>query len=472
MADGGMLFEFILGISLASHAAPGFNILMPYRICLLAVMLALPALADEYPQWLGPQRDGVYRETGIVTTFPKAGPKVLWRAPVAAGYSQPAVAPGKVIVTDHVLKEGAKNPKNPFQRGSLPGNERVLCLDDADGHVLWKVEYDCPYTISYASGPRATPAIEGERVYTFGAEGDLYCIDLASGKVVWNKKLKGPAPIWGFSASPLIEGDNLIVLSSGHPVLTAFNKTTGEIAWTALESKEPGYSPPMIHTLGGRRELVQWYSEALAALDPKTGKPIWALPYGPARMGVSITTPLRIPNDTFILSTQYEGCAAIQIVNDEPKLLWHKASKGRAVTALHSLHSPLAYTHGQILGINNTGEMLSIDPADGHILWRTTEPTLGKSEPVQWTAAFITPWKPSPQEPAKQIFIANEKGDLIIAHVEDKGYHEIARAHLLEPTNADAQRLVVWSHPAYAHQSLYWRNDKELIRVSLADKAE
>jgi len=443
---------------------------MTYRFFLLLISVTSPAFADEYPQWLGPQRDGIYREKDIVTSFPKDGPKVLWRAPVAAGYSQPAVAPGKVILTDHILNQGTQAPKDPFKRGSLAGIERVLCLDDADGHVLWKVEYDCPYTISYASGPRATPAIDGERVYTLGSEGNVYCIDINSGKVAWNKKLEGQPAIWGFSAAPLVEGDNLVVLSSGHPVLTAFNKTTGEIAWTALESKEPGYSPPMIQTIAGQRELIQWYPDALTALDPKTGKQIWSLPYGPARMGVSIATPLRISNDTFILSTQYEGCAAIQVKDNTPKLLWHVASKGRAVSTLHALHSPLVYTNSQILGINNTGEMLSISATDGHVLWRTNQPTLGDAEPVKWTAAFITPWQPDPDQPAKQIFIANEKGDLIIAHVDDKGYTETSRAHLLQPTNVDAQRLVVWSHPAYAHQSAYWRNDKELIRVSL--KAE
>jgi len=196
------------------------------------------------------------------------------------------------------------------------------------------------------------------------------------------------------------------------------------------------------------------------------------LPYGPARVGVTIATPLRIPNDTFILSTQYEGCAAIQITNDEPKLLWHAASKGRAVTALHALHSPMVFHMGQILGINNTGEMLSIDPADGHILWKTNQPTLGEADSVKWTAAFITPWQPEADQPAKQIFIANEKGDLMIGHVDTKGYMEVSGAHLLEPTNADAQRLVIWSHPAYAHQSFYWRNDKEMIRVSLSEKAK
>src|SRR4029077_17516219 len=113
-----------------------------------------------------------------------------------------------------------------FARGSLPGVERVLCLDDTDGHQLWKVEYDCPYTISYASGPRTTPAIEGDRVYTLGSEGNIYCIDINSGKVAWKKKLEGQPPIWGYSGSPLIAGDNLIILSSGHPVLTAFNKAT------------------------------------------------------------------------------------------------------------------------------------------------------------------------------------------------------------------------------------------------------
>jgi outer membrane protein assembly factor BamB len=438
---------------------------------LVLLTAALLTRADDYPQWFGPQRDNVYREQNVLTAFAKEGAKFLWRAPVAAGYSQPVVGGNKVIVTDHMLKEGVAMPKDPFKRGTLAGVERVLCFNDTDGKQLWKVEYDCPYTVSYAAGPRATPIIDGNRVYTLGAEGNVYCIDIESGKAVWNQRLPGKPAIWGYAGSPLIDGDRLILLSSGHPLLTALNKNTGEAVWTALEAsgeRGPGYSPPMIHTLGGKRQLIQWYPEGLASLDPASGKVNWNFPFGPARQGISITTPLLINGDTFIVSTQYEGCAAIQVKDNQPKLLWHVASKGRAVSTLHTLHSQMLFHDGRIFGINNPGQLLCIDPADGHVVWSNKQPTLGDADPIQWTAAFITPWQPEADQPPRQFFIANEKGDAIVCNLSAKGYTELSRTHILDPVNTDAGRPVIWCHPAYAHQSIYWRNDRELIRVSLA----
>src|SRR5215211_369103 len=203
---------------------------------LLVCAAALPARADDWPQWLGPKRDGVWRGEGLLNAFPKDGLKVRWRVPVAAGYSSPAVAGGRVFVTDRVPAANAQKPADPFQRVTLPGVERVLCFNEADGKPIWKREYDCPYTVSYASGPRTTPAVDGDRVYTLGAEGDLNCLEAATGHVVWSKKLSGdnaPTPMWGFAGHPLVDGDRLICLTAGKDaVATAFNKKTGDVIWT------------------------------------------------------------------------------------------------------------------------------------------------------------------------------------------------------------------------------------------------
>jgi outer membrane protein assembly factor BamB len=435
----------------------------------LALVFALTTVADEYPQWLGPRRDNVYREKSVLESFPPAGLKTLWRAPVAGGYSQVAIAPGKVIVTDHRLEEGAAPPKDPFDRNALPGTERVLCLDDDNGHVLWKVEYDCPYSISYAAGPRTTPAIDGDRVYTLGAQGHLYCIDINSGKPAWNKKLPGKPTIWGFAGSPLVEGDLLIILSAGNPLLTAFHKSTGEVAWTAGQAKDPGYVPPTPMTLNSQRQIIQYYPEGLLAVDPIDGKVLWQLAYGPEENGVTIVTPLQVAPDTFVLTSQYNGMAAVQISPDnQPKLLWHQKQKGRTISTLQSLHSQMVFHDGHVLGVHNTGQLLCVDPKDGHVVWSDPKPLLGDTDPIRWTAAFLTPWKPDPDQPPKHFFLATEKGDLILCDLSVKdGYKEISRTHLLDPTNVDAQRPVLWCHPAYAHQSIYWRNDRELIRASL-----
>src|SRR5262245_4745852 len=129
-------------------------------------LIADVARADDWPQWLGPQRDGVWREPGLLTKFPAGGPAVRWRTPIGAGYSGPVVAQGRAFITDRVLADGTTNPEDPFGRTRVEGKERVLCLEEATGKPLWKYEYDCPYTVSYAAGPRATPAVAGDKVYT------------------------------------------------------------------------------------------------------------------------------------------------------------------------------------------------------------------------------------------------------------------------------------------------------------------
>src|SRR6185437_16149616 len=136
----------------------------------VSTLLTLPmsVRADDWPQWLGPQRDAIWRETGILDKFPPGGPKVRWRTPIGSGYSGPAVAQGRVYLTDRILDEGAKKPDNPFRSPPVAGKERILCLNEKTGELLWKHEYDCTYRISYADGPRATPLVHDGRVYTLG----------------------------------------------------------------------------------------------------------------------------------------------------------------------------------------------------------------------------------------------------------------------------------------------------------------
>ena len=205
--------------------------------CILA--LSAVSLADDWPQWLGPQRDGVWRETGILDVFPAEGPKINWRLPIGGGYAGPAVADGRVYVTDRIHGEGAH------------GQERVLCLDAATGRVAWAREYECRYEISYPAGPRVAPLVDGGKLYTLGAEGNLFCLNATDGKVVWSRELKKDygvkAPMWGFAGHPLIDGNRLICLVAGTgTTAVAFDKETGKELWRALHSEEPGYSSPMI----------------------------------------------------------------------------------------------------------------------------------------------------------------------------------------------------------------------------------
>src|SRR5438105_2086462 len=157
-----------LNVRALRERAPGGESLRRHdevaRLLTGAAFAASSLRADDWPQWLGPQRDGVWREIGILEKFPAEGPKVRWRAPIGAGYTGPAVANGRVYVMDRQLAQGASNSSNPFARGEIPGTERVLCLKEDDGEILWKHEYDCPYAVSYPAGPRATPTVHDGKV--------------------------------------------------------------------------------------------------------------------------------------------------------------------------------------------------------------------------------------------------------------------------------------------------------------------
>jgi outer membrane protein assembly factor BamB len=195
------------------------NVALWPRFWLIAASWSLSASADDWPQWLGPRRDSVWRETGIVEKFSDKGPPIRWRANIGGGYAGPSVEQGRVYVVDRQLATGTKNPADPFARGVIAGSERVLCLNESDGKVLWKYEYDCPYSVSYPAGPRAAPLVREGKVYTLGAEGNLVCLDTVSGKVVWardfKRELGAKTPMWGFAGHPLLDGQRLICLAAG-----------------------------------------------------------------------------------------------------------------------------------------------------------------------------------------------------------------------------------------------------------------
>jgi outer membrane protein assembly factor BamB len=430
--------------------------------------LAAPLLADDWPQWLGPQRDSVWRETGILQKFPTNGVTVRWRTPVGGGYAGPAVAQGRVYVIDRQLNKGANNPKDPFQRGVIPGTERVVCLDEPTGKILWQREYDAPYTVSYPAGPRATPLVADGKVFTLGAEGSLLCLDTKDGKVIWAHDFKAdyhiPTPMWGFSACPLLDGDKLICLVGGsNTTAVAFNKDTGKEIWRALSSKEPGYCPPVIIESGGKRQLIVWHPQAVNGLDPETGKVWWSEPCD-IRSAMTIPTPRKM-DDLLYFTCFYNGSMMLRLEHDKPaaKLLWQsKKVSEKDTDALHCTMATPFLESGYIYGVCSYGQLRCLKAYTGERLWETLDATTNDHKEMRWANAFIV-------KNGGRFFLFNEKGDLIIAKLSPKGYEEISRAHILEPTNTAAGRDVVWTHPAYANKSIYARNDKEIVCVNLAE---
>ena len=436
---------------------------MPHKLTLMITLLCSSlisqiGLSDDWPQWGGPEQDLVWRETGIVKTLPTTGllPRV-WSTPIGEGYAGPAVAKvnsrWSVFVTDRIFKQRV-------------GYERVLCLDAETGEPIWQHEYPVEYSVSYPAGPRSTPVINDGRVYTLGAQGHFFCFDAATGNVLWSKNFVKDygtkLATWGMVAAPLVDGDQLITLVGGQKdsLVVSFDKATGKELWRALNDRAVGYAPPVIFTFGGKRQLIVWHPTAVSALEPKTGKLIWEVPYG-VRYGLSIATPRKVGNRLFVASF-YNGPRMIEVSNDgtQAKIVWSGNSDSEINTdGLHPIMMTPIFDGTHIYGVCSYGQLRCLDANNGRRLWETQKAT-GKG---RWWNAFIIPHE-------DRYFLHNEQGDLIIANLTPQGYEEISRAKLIEPTRRVQRRMTIWSHPAFALKSVFARNDKEIIRVDLSAK--
>jgi outer membrane protein assembly factor BamB len=417
------------------------------------------ARADDWPQWMGPQRDNVWRETGILDAFPKGGPKVFWRAKVANGYSGPAVADGLVYITDFVSSQDLSDDN--FNGAKFAGKERVLCFDAKTGKEKWKYDYPVIYTISYPNGPRCTPVVDAGKVYTLGGMGKLICFDAKSGKVEWSRDLmkdyNAKAPLWGFAGHPLIDGNRLICLVGGKgSVAVAFDKTNGKELWKNLSAGAPGYSPPTIYqTPGGKRQLLIWHTESLNGLNPDTGKLLWSIPQETVN-GTSIMAP-RFAGDLIFLGAWQKKGGVFKVSADASSI--EQVWKGKGATSVYPVNNTPFIEADHVYGVDSGGELRCVNLKTGERVWDTTKPVAG-DEAQSGTAHFV--------KNGDRFFITAETGDLIIAKMTPKGYDEISRWHMLAPTSKAFGRNVMWSHPAFAQKSVFARNDKELICVSLA----
>lgn len=429
--------------------------------CLVSGWVAAPmvALAQDWPQWMGPQRDNVWRESGIVDKFPAGGPPVVWRTPIAGGYAGPAVAQGRVFITDYVTADNVK--VDNFERAEFSGMERVLCLKEDSGEVLWKHEYPVRYTVSYPAGPRCTPCVEEDRVYTLGAEGHLFCFHVADGRILWQKDLKETyqtkAALWGYSAHPLIDGDRLLTLAGGEGShIVALDKRTGAEIWRASDSPETGYSPPTIIEYAGVRQLILLQPNAVVSLDADSGKQLWSVPYE-ASNGSIIMSPIRVGEYLYVAG-----------YNNRSLLLKLQADQPGATEVWRDKRNVICPVNVQpfviddvVYGMDQKGVLRAVQVPSGERLWESDE-SIG-TRPAGSETTFLVRHE-------DRFIMFNELGELLIAKLSPAGYEEIDRAKVIEPSNVAFGRKVVWSMPALANRRAYIRNDQEIICVDLAAK--
>jgi outer membrane protein assembly factor BamB len=430
-----------------------------FSTALCIVLCAGGIRAEDWPEFRGKGRLGVWNESGILEKFPESGLKVLWRTPIKNGYTGPAVANGRVFVTDFSPTVGKR------------GVERALALAEKTGRILWAHEWDADYAgISWAYGPRATPTVDGDRVYVAGGGGALLAFDVATGKVLWQKHYGkdygSDVTSWGYSSAPIVDGERLICLVGGaqNSRVVAFNKITGKEIWRALPTVgEFGIAQPIIITAGGVRQLIMWDPTEVASLDPVTGKVYWRQPFK-VEAAMTVATPVQ-SGSLLLVSTFYNGPLMLTLDKKRPAatVLWKGKSNSEIQTdGLHAVIATPVIDGDYIYGICSYGQLRGLNARTGERLWETQGFT---KERRRWVSGFIV-------RHGDRYFMNNDRGDLVIAKMSPQGYEEISRTSLIKPTTPPENRreltYVNWVHPAYANKHLYTRNDEEIIAVSLA----
>ncbi len=427
------------------------------------VLACSPAIhADDWPEFRGAGRLGVWHESGIVQDFPTEGLKARWRVPIKAGYAGPAVADGRVFVTDFEPTNGMR------------GTERAMALEETTGNLLWMQEWDANYAgIQWEVGPGATPTVDGDRVYVLGRTGVLSALSVDTGEILWRKSYAEDYEVdrmrwgfdWGFASAPLVDGERLICFVGGPPDarVVAFDKMTGEEIWRALPSEaDLGVAQPIIIEAGGARQLIVWDPEEVASLDPVTGEVYWQQPYvvGGA---MTVAVPVQVGSQLFF-STFYDGPMMLTLNQDRPgaTVAWKGTSNSEIRTeGLHAVLATPIIDGGYIYGICSYGQLRCLNADTGERVWETQEATV---ERRRWVSGFMV-------KNGNRVFISNDRGELIISRLSPSGYEEISRTHLIDPTsppgNRRELRTVSWVHPAYANKHILTRNDEEIISLSL-----
>ena len=403
----------------------------PIRPALAALSLALallplrPAAGAAWPQWRGPDRNGLSAETGWRTQWPEGGPKQLWKFNAGTGCSSVSVVKDRV-----------------FTMGNANDQDTVWCLDAASGNVVWKHAYACPLDPHlFEGGPGATPTVDGDRVYTLSRAWHLHCLDAASGKPVWSKHLVtdlgGRVPTWGLAGSPLVMGKWLL-LDVGAPggATMALDKMTGAGVWKN-GGDGAGYGSLMPFEHGGKSCLASFNAVALVVRDAQDGKELARYPWKTS-YDINAATPIVAGDKLFISSGYNSGCALMQWKDVGLTVLWQTKK-------MRNHFNSCVLWKDHLYGFDESA-LTCLDLATGRDLWQ--EPSLGKG------ALMIADCK---------LVIQSERGDLVIADASPAAYKEIARTKVLGDR--------CWVVPVLANGRIYCKNNLgAMVCVDVAGK--
>jgi outer membrane protein assembly factor BamB len=364
--------------------------------------LLLSAAGGDWPQFLGPDRNGVSAETGLLQSWPKEGPPVVWQHDVGEGFSGPVVA-GDALVLLH----------------RVGGNEVVECLEAATGKERWKFAYPTNYRDGFGkgNGPRSTPLIAGDRVFTLGAEGRLHCLKLDNGDKVWEHALNEEYAVrrgfFGVGTSPLLESNLLLVNVGGKGAgIVAFDKDSGKEVWRATED-QASYSSPVAATIDGVRHVLFFTREGLVSLDPEKGTVRFTKHWRSRQeASVNAATPLVHGDEVFLSACYNTGAVLLKVHKDSVDEVW----SGDELMSNH--YSTSVLRDGFLYGYDGRQEevprLRCVEWQTGKVRW--TQPGYGCGSMVLADGNLI---------------LLTEVGDLVLVEPTPDAYREKARANVL-----------------------------------------
>jgi outer membrane protein assembly factor BamB len=376
-------------------------------------LLLSEALSADWPQWRGPNRDGVSPEN-VNANWPAQGPAVLWRASLGTGFSSFAISHGRA-----------------YNMGNAHDRDTIWCFDAATGNEIWRHTYDAQLGPQYyEGGPGSTPTVESNRVFTISKWGDVFCLDAATGKIIWQRDLRkdGLKPNrWGFAGSPLLWRD-LVILNAGTAGV-ALARATGRIAWST-GTNPTGYASPTFFNSGAQESVLIFAAKHLVALDPAIGRELWRYPWETG-WDTNNPDPL-IYRRQILISSFTRGCALLAVTNGSPLLIYDRDT-------LHNHLSPGILLGDYLYAFNGEAhretDLRCLDLPTGEVKWSRPDPAFG---------SLICA--------GGKLIILSEKGELLLADPSPAAFRPLARAQVLGG--------VCWTPPGLADGRLYLRNAK------------
>ncbi|MFM7036311.1 MAG: PQQ-binding-like beta-propeller repeat protein [Planctomycetaceae bacterium] len=402
-----------------------------FLCCCVAAVCADTIPADDWPQFLGPGRNGTSSETGLLQSLKSSSAKTLWQVPLGTGMAGIAISDGRAFTL--------------FQTDA---EQFAVALDAATGKQIWKTSLAPAYENSMGNGPRATPTVVAGRVFVYTGEGILSALNASDGKRLWTvnvpKSLGGQPSEYGCSCSPLVL-DNLVIMQSGaeNAATAAWDADTGKLVWKSGGSNA-GYSSPVAAKLAGRQQVLVFNAAGVAGLDPKTGDQLWAHSF-PTEFDCNTATPVVLSENELLISAgENHGAVILQLkasgaaIVAEP--VWESLGKDSQLRA--EWQTPVIH-EGHLYALDNSGSagpitnLVCIRISDRSTVWQ--KPRFGKSNLILADG---------------RLWFTSMKGEVILVEASPKGYQESGRIQVLQTTR---------QAPALANGLLYVRDDEQVV---------